>query len=211
MSIFGEIKGDNSVEQAVLASLRGWLPTYLIEVALQEGGGSGGVPDHPASPPLSYQSVRDRPQRWTEQAMPAIVVQVGGTIAVTRKASKYRVVYGVQVAAIVAGPTREDTRRIASTYSAALASALTQHGDLGGFADGCEWTDTDYSTISDERTRTLMAAVVSFDVAVNDVLDVNAGPDGPPPPPDETVPGLPNYGETEHVIIDAIIATTGAP
>lgn len=205
MSIFGDLKGDNLVEQALKAALVGWLPTYLTEVARQEAAGDVAMP-------ASYQTVRESVSRWNEQAMPAIVIEVGGTISVSRKGSKYRAVYGCNVAAVVGGPTRDATRRIAGVYALAISAALTQHGDLAGFADGCEWTDTDYSLIDEARSRTLIAAVVSFDVAVNDVLDVSAGPAGPPPATDDPpIPGLPDYGQVEDVIIDGVTATIGAP
>lgn len=205
MSIYGTLKTDNALEAQVVATLQGWLPSYITEVARQEGGGAVALP-------VSFQTVRDPVTRWTEQAMPAIVVQIGGTIAVQRKGASYRAIYGANVGAIIAGPTREDTRRIAGVYALAITAALTQHGDIGGYCDGCEWTDTDYTLIGDAQSRTLMAALVSFDIAVNNVLDVTLGPIGPTPDPtDPPVPGLPNYGDAATVIIDSVTATNGVP
>lgn len=205
MSIYGNLVTDNKVEAAVLATLQGWLPSYLVEVARQDAAGSVAMPK-------SWETIRDSVTKWNEQAMPAIVVQVGGTLRTTRQGSKYRVVYGASIGAIIGGQTRQQTRRIAGVYSMAIAAALTQHGDLAGFADGCEWTDTVYDLITEERSRTLMAAIVSVDVSVNAVLDVAQGPTGPAPDPgDPTVPGLPDWGEADDVETAVTILSIGAP
>lgn len=203
--IFGPIVTDTRVEAAIMEALRGWLPSYLDDVARQDDVGWT-----PARP-MSWETIRDRTTKWNEQALPAIVVSIGGTIAVTRRGSLYRAVYGCTIGAVVAGQTRENTRQLAGIYSAAIAAALTQHGDLDGFADGIEWVDTDYDTIDQGRSRTLMAAVVTLDVAVNNVLDVFAGPAGDPPDPDDpAIPGLPPYGNVDDVetTLDEIVPIT---
>lgn len=200
---FGPIVTDNMVEAAVKRSLMGWLPTYIPLVAARDGGGD-------VTLPRSYQMVRDLVTKWPEQAMPAVVCEIGGTISVTRKGSKYRAVFGASIGAIVAGPTRDDTRRIASVYATAIALALTQHGDLDGFADGIEWTDTQYDDIDESRSRTLMAAIVSLDVAVNDILDVTGGPSGPTPEPeDPPIEDLPSYGAVDDVDTTLVITPIG--
>lgn len=203
MSIYGQLITDNEVERQVLATLSGWLPSYLLEVNRQDG-----VLAEVATP-RSYELIRDSVTKWPEQALPAIVVHVGGTLATSRKGSKYRVVYSCQVAAVVAGQTRANTRTLAGVYGTAIAASLTQHGDLAGFADGCEWADTDYDLIAEQRSRTLMAVVVSFDISVNGVLDVALGPSGPPPPEDDPTPGLPDYGEAIEVDTDVAITPIG--
>jgi hypothetical protein len=205
VSIYGPLVTDTAVERAVLASLRGWLPSYLAEVARQDGSGA-------VTTPASYEAIRDTVTKWPEQALPAIVVQVGGTLQTTRKGSNYRAVYGASVGCIVAGPTRTRTRELAGIYGLAVTAALTQHGDLGGFADGVDWTDTIYDLIDEDRSRTLMAAVVSLDVAVNNVLDVAQGPTGPTPDPDDDpIPGLPNWGNADDVETDILIVPIGDP
>lgn len=203
MSIYGRLITDNEVERQVLATLQGWLPSYLLETNRQDGELAE------VALPRSYEMIRDTVTKWPEQALPAIVVHIGGTLETTRKGSAYRVVYSCQVAAIVAGQTRANTRTLAGVYSLAIVAALTQHGDLDGFADGVEWADTDYDLIAEERSRTLMAAVVSLDVAVVGVLDVALGPAGPPPPADDPTPGLPDWGEAEEVDTQVAITPIG--
>lgn len=206
--IYGPIITDTRVEKEVLASLRGWLPTYLDEAARQDDFDAG------VARPRSWETSRDATTKWNEQALPAIVVQVGGTINVGRQGQFYRVIYGCTIGAVVAGQSRDNTRQLAGIYSAAIATAMVQHGDLDGFADGIEWHDTDYDLIDDKQSRTLMAAVVTLDVAVNQVLDVFAGPTGDPPDPeDETIPGLPPYGlaQTADTELDIIPITEPLP
>lgn len=192
MSIFGPLISVTKVENTVRDNLSSWLPTYLDEAARQDALAA-------IAHPKSVEVVRDRVTRWDEQAMPAVVIEVAGTLRVQRLGSQYRVVYGCTIGAIVGGQTRENTRQLAGVYGVAIAAALTQHGDLQGFADGCEWTDLDYSYIDESRSRTIMAAIVSLDVAVNQVLDVALGPSGPPPAPGVEIPGVPDYGDAATV------------
>lgn len=204
MSIFGPIITDTQVENRVRDQLRLWLPSYLDETARQDSFAS-------VAHPLSYETIRDRVTKWTEQALPAVIIEIGGTVATRRIGSEYRVVYACNVAAVIGGQTRANTRQLAGIYGAAIAAALVQHGDLDGFAGGVEWTDTAYDSISEDRSRTIMAVVVSLDVAVNAVLDVAMGPAGPPPPEgDPDIPGLPDYGHAATVDA-AVTITTGAP
>lgn len=205
MSIYGTLLTDTRVEQQVRDQLAGWLPSYLVEVARQDGFAE-------VARPKSIETVRDRITRWNEQALPAVVVQVAGTLRVQRLGTAYRVVYGCTIGAVIGGQSRENTRQLAGIYAAAITAALTQHGDLGGFADGIEWTDTDYDYIEEDRSRTLMAAVVSLDVAINQVLDVAQGPIGPLPDPDDTpIPGLPDYGEVDDVETAVQVIPIGDP
>jgi hypothetical protein len=191
-TIFGPIVTVTKVETRVRDQLAGWLPTYLRNVAEQDV--AGGTYD--VAKPRSYEIVRDRVTKWAEQALPAVVVEISGTLATRRIGSIYRATYGCTIGAVVAGQTRENTRTIAGIYGAAIAAALVQHGDLDGFADGIEWTDTRYDYIDEDRSRTIMAAVVSLDVSVNNVLDVAMGPSGPAPDPeDDPITG--NYGTVQ--------------
>lgn len=203
--IFGPIVTDTRVENEVLTVIRGWLPSYLDDAARQDGFGE-------IARPRSYETIRDAPTKWNEQALPAIVCQVGGTVTVTRRGQFYTAVYGLVVGAVVGGQSRANTRQLAGIYSAALATLLAQHGDLDGFADGILWQDTDYDLIEEERTRTLMAALVTFDVTVNQVLDVFAGPSGATPDPDDDpIPGLPPYGEAATAETDVLIVPITEP
>jgi hypothetical protein len=199
MSIYGPLVTDTRVEQEVLACLSAWLPSYLQEVARQDGD-EGNV-----ALPHSYETIRDSLTKWTEQQLPAVVVYVGGRLSATRKGALYRVVYGCEVAAVVGGQSRANTRKLAGIYGLAIAAALAQHGNLStsgpedpGFADGIEWMDTTYDSIDENRSRTIMAAIVSLDIAVNNVLDTFAGPVTPPDPGD-IIPGLPDYGLADTV------------
>lgn len=205
MSTYGPLITDTRVENRVRDQLAGWLPSYLVEVARQDGFGAIALPK-------SIETIRDRVTKWTEQALPAIIVQVAGTIGVARKGSGYRVAYGATIGAVVAGQSRQNTRDIAGIYALAITAALCQHGDLDGFADGCDWTATDYDYIDEDRSRTIMAAVVSLDIAVNQVLDVYAGPSGPAPlPTDPPIPGLPDYGHVATTVVEEVLVPLDQP
>jgi hypothetical protein len=199
VSIYGPLITETRVEQEVLACLAAWLPSYVTEVSRQDDD-FGDV-----ALPHSYETIRDAVTKWTEQQLPAIIVHVGGGLSATRKGNMYRVVYGCEVGAVVGGQSRANTRKLAGIYGLAIAAALAQHGNLSttgpedpGFADGVEWIDTTYDSIDENRSRTIMAAIVSLDVAVNAVIDVFAGPVVPPDPGD-IIPGLPDYGFTDTV------------
>lgn len=204
-SLYGSLVTDTEVERRVLAHLQGWLPSYVLEANRQDGELAE------VALPKSYEVVRDPAlARWNEQALPAVVVQIGGTLTTTRQGAKYRVVYSCQVAAIVAGQTRSNTRVLAGVYATAITGALCQHGDLSGFADGVEWADTTYDLIAEERSRTLMAAIVSLDVAVNNVLDVSLGP-AVMPPIDDPTEGLPGWGNADEVDTTVVLIPIGVP
>jgi hypothetical protein len=108
---------------------------------------------------------------------------------------------------VVGGQTRENTRQLAGIYGIAVVAALTQKA--GEWSDGIDWTDTDYDVIDEDRSRTLMAAVVSLDVSVLNVLDVSAGPFGAAPPAGTIIPGLPDYGLADEVDTDVIVVPIG--
>lgn len=202
MTIYGALISDTAVENAVLAQLQSWLPSYLVEAAQQDGLSEIALPK-------SWETTRSGTNRWTEQGMPAVIVQIGGTIAVTRKGPKYRAVYGATVGCVVAGQSRPNTRKLAGIYAIAVAACMTQQA--GDWSDGIDWTDTDYDLIDDDQSRTLMAAIVSFDVAVLGVLDVSAGPVGDPPDAPDTTPGTPDYGNVDEVIVEPEIIPIGEP
>lgn len=194
MTIFGPIITDTRVENAVRRSLMGWLPVYIPAVTAADDDTS------PVVLPKSFGVSRSGVDRWPEQALPAVVVQVSGTLDVTLHAGGYRAVYGCGVGAVVGSNTFDNTRRIAGIYSMAIVLALTQHGELDGLASGVGWHGTDYDLISNDQSRTLMAAVVSLSVAVDSVADPRQGPTGDTPAVPEDYP--PDWGVVETVIVD---------
>jgi hypothetical protein len=202
VSIYGTLITDTAVELAVIEQLQAWLPSYLVEAAVQDGLAEIALP-------RSYDTTRGAMTKWTEQALPAVVVQIGGTIGLSRKSGKYRAVYGCSVGAVVGGQTRANTRQLAGIYGLSIAAALCQQA--GAWTDGIEWTDLDYDLIDEDRSRTLMAAIISLDVAVNGVLDVHAGPAGPAPAPGSTTPGLPDYGDAATVDTSLTLVKIGDP
>lgn len=199
MSIYGPLISDTQIEKQLLQQLASWLPSYIVEAARQDGLTEIALP-------RSYDTTRDAQTKWTEQAMPAIIVQIGGTVQLRRLGSMYRATWGATVGAVVGGQSRANTRQLAGIYALAIAACLTQQC---AWTAGLEWTDTDYSLIDEDRSRTLMAAIVSFDVSMDNVLDVALGPFGPPPDPGIFIPGLPDYGNAVTVDTQSTLTPIG--
>jgi hypothetical protein len=195
VSGFGTLKNDTALEESVIGHLTNWLPTYLPEVARQDGSATIVLPK-------SFEIARESMRRWNEQALPAIVVQVGGTLTTERHGPKYRVRYACHVAAIVSGQSRQNTRWLCGIYTAAIVGALVQNANIGGAAEGCEWVDTSYDLIGEERSRSIMAGIVAFDIAVGSVVDVSQGPDMPLPTDPTSPVTLTDWGQTVTIEID---------
>jgi hypothetical protein len=81
---------------------------------------------------------------------------------------------------------------LTSWYEKVIRWCILQHRSLGGLANATRWISTSYSGTEHSSTRTLGEAVVMFDVALLNTIDMSAGPLAPltppnPPPPDYTV------------------------
>lgn len=175
---FGRFITGDDVQVAVTEHLKLWLPTYLAEIGRRKGVDLPGA--------RAWLNVGGDVSSWPADQLPAVVVLSPGIGAPPeRHGQVYSATWIVGVGIIVASTSREDVRRLASWYGAAVRAALVQHASLGGFAAGTVWDDEEYDDF-DSTERTLCAAREVFSVTVDDVLTANKGPVAPtlqPVPP----------------------------
>ncbi len=207
MTVFGTIRSDDEVEDAVLATLRKWLPTYLAEVERQLDLDVG----YYARPAESSYTVRTDFDNWPEDMLPAIVVTSPGVEEDPAKSGggKYRAVFGIGVTCIVSSIDQTSARRYAHRMGAAIRAALIQNQSLDqgldGDVRGVVWIGTRNNEVATDESdaRTLWAVRQAFLIEVDDVLSKGVGPVSPDPQPDPNEPHAewPTVPDTDHVLV----------
>jgi hypothetical protein len=194
MTIFGRIVTGSHVEDAAEATLRLWIPTYIAEIERQTGRDAGTLPT-----PRSWSLVSEFGLDPEDQ-FPAIVIESPGLVESPGRDGRgtYRAAWDLRIGVVVAARDERATRRLSTTYAAAIQAALLQHPSLGGFAADTSWLDTRYTPIADDAGRTLAAGRTYFRVDVDDVVTAKAGPAVP------NVDPLDPYDPTtaETVVVD---------
>lgn len=183
MSIFGNIRTPDEVEQAVLNTVREWGSTYLAEVERQKGLTAGDLPRFKSYTPAS--EFNGLPG---DEQLPMVIAIAPGLSDQPRKDGrrKHRATWQVAVVVLVSvrRTPRTNPRQIAGLYGGALRALLIQRASLEGFAAGTEWVDELYQDIPTEDARGLGAVRVVIDVEVDNVVSGNAGPAQPSPEAD---------------------------
>ncbi|MDQ2727983.1 MAG: hypothetical protein M3Y91_09015 [Actinomycetota bacterium] len=187
---FGAIKGATDVRNAMLAVLKAQTPIYLDEVARQAALPVI-TPGQPALAHIrSWEVVTDF-DLIPNDAMPSGMVSSSGIVGKpTREGTGLtRAIWSVDVSVVINGNSWQDTADRVGWYTAAVRAAVAQHRSLGGFAQDTTWVGESYGRIPTRESRTLGAGVVMFTVAVESVVNYNAGPlvAGPPATPYPTV------------------------
>lgn len=195
--VFGPIVGSYDVEQAALAVLEEWLPTYLARVAEERGVDPSEIPR-----PRSVFQTKEF-EGWPEDRLPCVqVVSPGQAQPPQGDEGGMRAWWQMNIFCVVKGRDRAATRMLRSIYEDAIPWCLMQHQGLGGIAAGLKWLGAGAGdvTIVDQRDeRTLQGAVNVFTVEVERILDPIAGPAAPDPLPPvdgsnpRTLDGLPAY------------------
>lgn len=175
-NVFGRIVSGKMVRVAMRDHVRRWFPTYIAEVARNDGR-------RPEEMPLfrSFPSALDMPDgKFLEDQMPSCVIVAPGLIEEpTKHRGLYITRWAVAVGAAVSGQDRESTFDLSELYAAALRSLVMQNPSLGGFATATDWMGERYDDIPNDMSRTLAAGTVQFSVEVQGALDASAGPDAP--------------------------------
>lgn len=208
--VFGPIIGSYDVEQAVLAVLEEWLPTYLAEVARVRGIDQSIVPR-----PRSMIQAKEF-EGWPEDRLPCVqVVSPGLAERPERSPEGYAAWWQINVFCVVHGRDKPATRRLRGIYEDAITACLMQRPGLGGLATGMQWLGGGAGDVPiDERdTRTLAGAVTVMAVQVDSVLDPTLGPAQPDPLPAaggsnaKTLDGLPAYPDDPTVATADVTVT----
>lgn len=192
MSVFGRIITDDQVEDAVLATLSKWLPTYMAEVERQVGLDEG----YYERPPAGSYTVRSRFDKWPEEMLPLVIVIATGVAddPSPEGRGKFRAEFEIGVACVVSSIDIPSSRRYANRMGAAVRAALIQHQSLDLAIDesvrGVDWLGERNNELPQPEPgdRTIWANRQLFNVEVGDVLTKAAGPISPDPLPDPNDP-----------------------
>lgn len=181
------------VEQAALAVLREWLPTYMAETEAQEGMALRSVPRPPGNE--FYYGGLDFESEIPGE-LPVVIVVVKPDRTAEKSARAYVQAYELKVGAIVIGDSEEEARMRAGVYGSALL-LLGHIGSLGGLATETtliqaakpEWVSAEQSA------RRMIRSVLTYQTLVT-VLDRDAAPAA------ETLADAPEVGGSESPLAE---------
>lgn len=198
MTQFGPLVHSGKVEQAVKTTLETWMPTYLREIERQHERDQGSLPS-----PRSYRLVSEStdPVRWPEDQLPSLVILCPGFAEppLHQGSGKYRVTYGVSVAALVSAKDQGSTRLLARLYGIAVAAILVQQPSLDDFACGTTWVDERFDDIPSDTQRSIACALEAFTIDADAIVNTSQGPVSVDAAEDETSP---EWTEIEEVIVE---------
>lgn len=174
---WGPLVTCDDVDQAILATLKLWLPTYLRQMTTEKGL------TIPLPVPKTYDSYIDLDQIMDHQ-IPAVV-------STTAKAHKtiggangrpYEAEWSTQVSAIIRGPNMAATRRNASYMEGAIRRCLLQKArQSSGPLNNTHWLDTEVGPLKTgtREGRYLAAGIGKYNVATDAAAQSFGGPDVP--------------------------------
>lgn len=199
--VFGRIIDGGQVEDAVIATLQLWLPTYIAEVAAQNGLDRSAIPNI-----RSYHTVNSY-DKWPEDQLPSLVVISGGVPDDITVASGgvHRAQFAFGFAVFCSANTESNTARMAKRYAAAIRACFVQHQSLGGFARGVEWKGEVYDDVESVDSRSLASARGVYLVEVDDVVSSGKGPSEPEPKPNPAEAYEPVIAESVEVEIERVL------
>lgn len=173
--LWGPLVGPVNVEEAVIATLREWMPAYLrrLEELNSLPARSLGRPPTPES----YHGGLD----WESQqqdTLPEVIVLCNPVGEPERMSSAIVQSFLVQVGCVVEGtvsPEEQTARKMAGLWAAA-SMLLVHHADLGAFkAEDTILVAAPKVEMLDSENRRFAVGVTGFHVFAQ-VLDPNAGP-----------------------------------
>lgn len=170
---FGELVTADEFEDALVAKLQLWLPTYTAELERRKGRDPGTIPQ-----PKSWQ-VRHDAERWPEQHLPAVMVICAGTEDdVARRAEGvHDAGFAVSVAHWVSTGDEAATRRLNRWYCALMRWVLLQQPiEVQGVVVTLRWRGEAYDGFPVQAGRTLGAGHNVFRVEMDHVVESGTRP-----------------------------------
>lgn len=186
---FGPLVITTDVDEAVVGTLRLWLPRYLSHFERERSIPVGSLP-RPSSG--SFHTVTDSDQ-LLDQWLPAILVTTArGEAQIEAWGDGYiSAGFQVTISAIVRGRDDEEARKNAARYEGCIRRIMVHQPDLGGFAGGVQPMSVGLvQPVEDEldQNRYLAVGQSSYLVMVDKTVQGAVGPfggPGPYDPPDE--------------------------
>jgi hypothetical protein len=182
-SLFGPLVGIPSIENAVLNTLRTWLPTYLAEVERQHGLPNKAIPRPPASD--SYHGGLDF-DAWKQDELPSVIVIVEPTGHPEKSASAgYSQEYEIQVGAVWFGTGNaafssdpEDEARLVAGYYGEALQLIAQQGALEGLVEETVMTGAPKVEMPSPEERQLARCIATFSTFISTIVNPFMGPKG---------------------------------
>lgn len=198
MTIFGRSLDSEDVEQAVIAHLDYWLPTYIPEIRRQKDPDAERWPNGVAPIASVARDVTDDAgHRWPEDQLPCVIVSCPGEEEDPTMFGNGRVdaAYGLAILCVAEGYDEDESKALARLYGSAVRMAIMQHPDLGAggepFAEGVRMTPERNDAIKRgvDAQRNLAGSLRGFVIGVPEVLQATEGPqealEDPEDPPEE--------------------------
>lgn len=164
------------VDEAVLAALQKWLPTYLIELGTERALG------YILPKPNSYANTLDLDELMDHQ-LPAVVVTTANTTKTVGGSNFiYQAVWTVTVSVIVRGRRPPESRKTAALFEGAIRRAfLHKCRQTAGPLNDPHWIGTRVAPVADStgKGRYLAAGIGTYNVSTDAAAKGFGGPDVP--------------------------------
>jgi hypothetical protein len=214
LSLFGPIIASWNLEQAVLGTLRGWMPEYLAELERQNSLQQRTIPRPPA--PESYHGGTDL-DTWTQDDLPEVIVVVKPDgrpepAGSGEQAQAYRVEIGCQwlgLGSALAEQPEDEARAVAS-YLGTATLLLLQHPTLGGIAERIVLVEAPDVSTPDPEQKALAQVSTVFTVWVPSIINESLGPIGDTPSGSPEYPGAPEEPWADPPTVESVHLTVEA-
>jgi hypothetical protein len=176
---FGDLVTTVDVDDAVVATLKMWLPTYLTQFE-QERDLAPGFLSRPND--SAYANTLESDE-FLDHTLPAVIVTTAATAdppVITNNWS-YIANWRLTVSSVLRGRRPPETRRSASYFEGSVRRLLVQKGDLGGLAKRCRWISSTVAPLPDRtgKGRYLAAGITQMVVFGDVAVEFGVGPDIP--------------------------------
>lgn len=190
-SQIGAVVTGIQVEDAITASIKKWMPTYLAEVAAQNGKARTDMP--------MYRSYRGRLaiDRDAGDQMPSCIVVAPGIANTTTSGGKISASWSVAIGSVVSAQDEESTYDLARLYAAAIRAFAMQQGSFDGFAERTYLQGERYDEYVTTPDQTLCAGIVRLETWVANIVDRSLAPNDPVVDPAQPLPDFPTAQTVE--------------
>jgi hypothetical protein len=209
---FGPIVGVEDVSEAVVDTLRLWMPDYLAERERKTGLQPKRIPRPPT--PESYHGGVDF-NSWIGEQAPEIMVVVKPSGAPQSSSLGYTQAYSIQVGCLCVGygglfaERAEDDARITASHYGAVAMLLIQQPTLNELVERIRLTAAPDPSLPDPERRAITQIVTGFSGWVSQIITED-GPVGltPQEAPGYEGPEQPFQPKSVAETVDVTVTTT---
>lgn len=185
------------IERNTLEHVSNWFEYFLAQIEADED-----LPAHTLAVPKSWK-VTDTFQKQPENALPFVdVISIGterGRRPTREGDGTVTAWYSIAVGAAVSARGTQEAKDLAGFYGTAIMLLMSQIPDLGGWANGCEWTGEAFDDWPTVNERTIATVREVFTVEVQGVMNVFSRPTSATPPID---PYSPDTGPPDVTTVD---------